>query len=133
MISPTGQPVRIQDNHGRGNYGASRDGGSRIHRGADFICTPGQEVVCPLPEAKVVRIAKPYANDMRWNGLLLRAPHLEVKLFYMSPKPDIVGQWVHLGDVIGYAQDISVKYEGMTPHVHLEICSINPVLFINYI
>jgi murein DD-endopeptidase MepM/ murein hydrolase activator NlpD len=134
MISPTGQPVRIQDNHGRGNYGARRDGGSRIHRGADFIATPGQAVVSPLADrAKVVRVAKPYADDLRWSGVMLRAAHLEIKMFYLTPMPDIVGNWVRQGDVVGYAQDISAKYDGMTPHIHLEICSINPVLFINYI
>lgn len=132
MISPTGQPVRIQDNHGRGHYGARR--GNRIHRGADFICQPGQSVVSPLADrAHVVRVAKPYADDLRWSGLLLRAPHLEVKLFYLTPLPGIVGQWVRQGEQIGIAQDISIKYEGMTPHIHMEIPSINPVLFINYI
>lgn len=131
MISPTGKPVRLQDAHGKGCYGAPR--GNRIHRGADFICDPGQEVVCPLYEARVERVSKPYAADLRWSGLKLRNAHLELFLWYLEPLAGIVGQWIHQGDVIGHAQDISIKYEGITPHVHLEIESINPVLFISYI
>jgi hypothetical protein len=132
MISPTGKPVRLEDVHGRGCYGARR-GDDRIHRGADFVCIPGQEVVFPVYEAKVARISKPYNDDLRWSGLKLRAPHLELFLWYLEPLAGIVGQWVHQGDVLGHAQDIGLKYPGITPHIHLEIESINPVLFVNYV
>jgi len=35
------------------------------------------------------------------------------------------------GQVIGKAQDIGLRYPGIIAHVHLQIDSINPELFIN--
>ena len=127
MISPTGQSVRGLDKHGSGEYGAGR--GGRLHRGADYICIPGQEVVSPIT-GTIIRIAKPYKGD-DYSGLLIRNSNVEIKLFYLKPSPRIVGISVKIGDVIGTAQDISKKYPGMIPHVHLQIDSINPDLFIN--
>ncbi len=127
MISSTGKGTRGSDKYGSGNYGAGR--GSRIHRGADYICVPGQDVVSPI-SGTVIRVARPYMGD-DYSGLLIRSPDIEVKLFYFNPLTRIVGMNVKAGDKIGVAQDISKKYPGMIPHIHLQIDSINPELLIN--
>ncbi|MFZ7126998.1 MAG: hypothetical protein ACOWWM_12675 [Desulfobacterales bacterium] len=127
MISPTGQRVRQKDKWGSGAYGARRDGGSRMHRGTDYICHPGQPVVCPIDQALVVREARPYAGGS-YSGVLLRAKRIEIKLFYLEPLLDLYGRTVRMGDVIGHAQDISRKYPGIIPHVHLQIESMDCAL-----
>lgn len=127
MISPTGKGTRGLDKYGSGAYGAGR--GNRIHRGADYICVPGQDVVSPV-SGTVIRAARPYRGD-DYSGLLIRSPDIEIKLFYLKPLSRIIGANVKAGEKIGVAQDISKKYPGMTPHIHLQIDSIDPELLIN--
>ena len=129
VISPTGAGVRGLDKHGEGKYGAGR--GNRLHRGADYICTPGQDIVSPI-KGVVVREARPYASTEFYSGLLIRGMDIEIKMFYLVPDTTILGMPVEIGTVIGIAQDISERYSGMTPHIHLEIVSINPELLINF-
>ncbi len=52
ITSPTGLGIR-NDPAGSGHYGAPR--GRRKHNGLDFLCVPGQTVVCPIAAAKVVK------------------------------------------------------------------------------
>lgn len=130
MISPTGHGVRGYDKWGSGLYGASR--GGKRHKGADFICIPGQEVSAPT-KGMVIRIAYPYAEpykDIMYSGIVLRANDCEIKMFYFELLKTILKTTVEAGQLIGHAQDISVKYPGMIPHVHMQIDSINPELFI---
>lgn len=127
MISPTGKALRGLDKYGSGAYGAGR--GNRIHRGADYLCVSGQDVVSPI-SGTVIRIARPYRKK-GYSGLLIRSPIIEIKLFYFKPLTRIVGTNVKAGDTIGIAQDISKKYPKMIPHIHLQIDSISPELLIN--
>ena len=56
-----------------------------------------------------------------------------VKLFYLKPHYEIIGKEVGEGQLIGWAQDISIHYglEGkMTPHIHVEIDSIDIAMLI---
>lgn len=131
MISPTGNGIRGHDVWGSGAYGASRGKGKR-HKGADFICLPGREIVAPT-RGMVVRIAYPYAepfNDIMYSGIVLRGSDCEIKMFYFEPLKTILHTTVEKGQLIGYAQDISRKYHGIINHVHMQIDSINPELFI---
>lgn len=128
MISPTGMGVRTWDDFGSGYFGTGR--GDRKHAGVDFICIPGQTVVAPY-SGKIVRIAYPYA-DKSYGGLVLDDGRLRVKMFYLAPILEFVGTWVTEGDPIGKAQDISKKHgSGMTPHIHLEIEAVDPLLFLD--
>jgi hypothetical protein len=123
ITSPTGLGIR-NDPAGSGHYGAPR--GGRRHLGLDFLCKPGQTVLCPIHEAVVVKITYPYP-EMVYKGLLLRGRHLSIKMWYLDPWPGIIGMKVKRGDPIGIAQDISEKYKGqMEAHVHLAIFSFNP-------
>jgi len=132
MISPTGKPIRDFDAWGRGTYGAPR--GKRIHRGVDFICEAGQQVICPIGglngDVIVVREARPYTEG-EYSGVLLKTVGIVIKMFYLEPDRSLIGQTIKQGHIIGHAQDISEKYEGMIPHVHLEIVGMNPEVLLN--
>ena len=131
MISPTGHGIRYQDVHGFGLYGKPRAGG-KTHKGADFICVPGQEIVAPS-DGRIVRIKMPYGkpvNGVWFSGLLIQASDYEYTLFYFEPIKEVLMTTVKEGQHIGHAQDISIKYPGIIPHVHLQFDSINPELFI---
>lgn len=130
ITNPTGKPVR-SDSGGDGHYGASRSkkgaGGNLIryaHRGADFSGTPGQPIKAPIGGV-IKRKARPYAEG-EYLGCVIVGKKGICKMFYFIPNPDLVGRVVSQGDVIGVMQDISKKYAGVTPHVHLEFNEFNP-------
>lgn len=125
MRSPTKLGRRLQDKWGSGAYGEGR--GARPHRGTDYIVIPGASVYAPI-NGIMVREAKPYVSSL-YSGCVIRGENMEIKMFYFLPKPELIGTRVKEGDVIGVAQDIAAKYPGMTPHIHLEISSINPEIF----
>ena len=128
MINITGQGIR-NDSKGQGHYRAKR--GSRRHKGADYVCTPGQDVPAPI-SATIVREAIPYADDDRYSGVVLQGEHMRLKMFYLSPDRSLIGKKVKAGQVIGTAQDISQKYSpAMMPHIHLEIVEMDPELFVD--
>lgn len=118
IVSPTGGPVRETDKHGMGHFGAPR--GEDKHKGADYVGEPGQKIVSPI-NGKVVRVARPYADDSRYSGLLISGKHLYIKIFYIEPDLDVIGAGVFKGKtVIGTMQDIGKRYDGIPPHVHLQ-------------
>lgn len=135
MISPTGHGIRYADKWGRGAYGAPRDNGNRIHKGLDFIVSPiGQKIIAPAA-GLVIRIKIPYANPVKgvlFSGILVRASDYEYTLFYFEPLKEIIRTRIEEGQLIGHAQDISLKYPGMIAHVHLQIDSINPEIFMRF-
>lgn len=120
MISPTGKGLR-SDIAGDGAFRSKR--GSKLHRGMDFLCDPGQDVVSPI-SGIAIRLARPYADDSIYSGIVLGNSMIQVKMFYLVPKAKILGTRVSRGDIIGIAQDISAKYgkhSGMLPHIHVEV------------
>ena len=136
--NPTGNPVRM-DRGGNGRYGAPRsykDKNGNLkryrHRGTDFECLPGQDVLSPI-DGTIVRLATPYADDDRFSGLVIENDWITLKLFYVAVSATHqraampVGRSVRKGEKIGPAQDISHRYPGagVTPHVHLEITSLS--------
>ncbi len=124
MINPTGGKIRI-DALGDGRHGAPR--GKRSHNGVDYECTPGQSVKAPHG-GRITRVAYPYASDMRWKGCVIEGLDVTTKMFYLDPNPDLIGTTVLEGQHIGAAQNISKKYPGMTPHVHLRVTNVDPEL-----
>jgi len=127
MISCTGKLIRGSDPWGNGHYGASR--GSRTHLGCDFICTPGQHIVMPIT-GTVIRVANPYVNS-DFSGLVISNHQITLKLFYFMPDLKYIGQTLPKGHFIGIAQDISKRYEEMTPHIHVQVESIDPALLLD--
>lgn len=128
MISPTGKGPRKWDKHGSGAYGAPR--GGRAHKGVDYVCVPGQVVVSPIA-GTVTREARPYAEGP-WSGVVIESPNISVMLFYLAPDPAVIGRVVAQGAPIGTAQDITEKYPGITPHVHLQVEGVDPQLLMDH-
>lgn len=128
LISPTGKGLR-SDTAGDGSYGARR--GSRKHRGLDFLCDPGQPIVCPIDNAIITRINYPY-KDKSYNGFTIENDDITIKLFYCKLTAN-VGEKVLATQKVAIAEDISKKWgDNMKPHVHLEIKYINPALFFEW-
>ena len=121
MVNPTGLNIRGLDVWGSGSFGAPRK--NHVHQGVDFICVPGQAIFSPI-NGLIVREAHPYADDLTWSGCLIRGQYMEVKMFYLNLYRDLIGLNVTAGQTIGKAQDISLKYPGITPHVHAEAKSL---------
>lgn len=127
MISPTGKGIR-QDPMGDGHYGAKR--GKRRHDGVDYCCDVGQPILQPI-SGVIEREAKPYASS-DLSGVIIRGDHMVLKMFYFKPHEKLIGRYVSAGEEIGIAQDVSAKHgHHMFPHIHLEITSMNPDVFIN--
>lgn len=112
---------RGTDAFGSGQPGSPRDGGRRSHGGIDIIARPGARIYSPL-EGEVIREASPYKDDPRMRGVLIRGhgehQGWQVKLFYVL---GLFSGGVSPGQVIGHAQDLSIKYPHITNHVHMEV------------
>ena len=123
------------DAGGSGEFGAPRTkfkNGKLIkyrHEGIDFKCEVGEAIPSPCA-GKVVRIAYPYADDLKYQGLLLDARRCQMMMFYLMPFRDIIGSIVRMGDLLGTAQDISKKYEKVTPHIHLQVSHCDPMILL---
>src|SRR5262249_44317344 len=115
----TNGPSRRTDAWGSGQYGAGR--GGRKHHGLDIVARPAESIHSPI-DGDLVREARPYATDRRFTGVVIRGTGswlgYEVKLFYVDG--EFSGP-VRAGDVVGHAQDLAVKYPGITNHVHFEV------------
>ena len=130
--------TRGMDSWGSGNFGASRDGGSRTHDGLDLVTVPGDAIVSPI-RGTVVHVGVAYAGsnlgslhiegDAEWSGW-------RVKLLYVMPDPGIGGRYVMAGDRLGDAQDVAGYHQAHNPdrpgamrnHVHMEIRVTEPRL-----
>ena len=124
LVNPTGGEVRV-DSGGDGNYRARR--GRSEHHDLDFACEKGSSVLMPFG-GLIKRLSYPYADDLRWKGVHIIGRRIEVKLWYLDPIRENIGKEVPAGDRIGLAQDIGDKYEDCTPHIHMRIVSVDPLL-----
>ena len=117
-IVKAAQSRGTDNKYGSGQFGASRDKGTRKHKGLDVKAVPHEAVFSPL-DGVIVRECVPYAP---FTGLLIRGTGehsgYEVKLFYVQ---GLACGPVKAGELVGAAEDLSVKYPGITNHVHLEI------------
>jgi hypothetical protein len=127
MLNPTGGKKRKRDAGGSGSYLAGREG--KVHRGQDYLCTPGQQVVAAIG-GRIVRESRPYANDI-YSGVVIRNHKMTIKMWYFEPYPCILGRDVCAGQPLGRAQDISKRYKEVPPHVHLEIDHVDPEIFMD--
>ena len=134
IMNPTKKPIR-NDKGGQGNYGASRrktEGGRIIrylHQGTDYQCTPGQDILAPCT-GTIKAVSMPYSGS-HYSGVLLEGHRLTLQMWYFYPDMLLIGQQVKIGQVIGKAQDISKRYNGVTPHIHLQIIRCDPELLIH--
>lgn len=107
------------DSGGCGHFGATRAAHPGVgHQGRDFLVNPGDPVFAPL--SGVVRTLKPYADDNRFDGVEI-VGSISVKVMYFLPNVT-TGQHVTAGQLIGYAQDLGIKYGSKVPnHLHVEV------------
>ena len=120
---------RGTDNYGSGQHGASR--GGRSHAGLDIVTRANEVIFSPI-DGEVIREAFPYHDGTEYRGILIKGTGdyngYEIKLFYVN---GLLSGPVKAGGLIGHAQNLAVKYPGITNHVHLEIyrngVPINPV------
>lgn len=109
---------RTVDNWGSGAFGAPR--GSRRHKGIDFAAPPGT-VIHATVNGTVTKLGYPYGDDLSFRYVeVTSATNLRHRFFYVEPLATL-GQYVRVGDDIGTVQDTTVRYEGITNHVHYEI------------
>lgn len=109
--------LRKCDGHGCGHFGASR--GGRTHNGIDLACQPKTLVYSPIAGV-VSRVGYPYSDDLSYRYVEISDGHYSFRVFYVSPLVE-VGQSVSKSSIIGEAQDLKPRYQGITPHLHLEI------------
>lgn len=130
FVNPTGGNMRGFDAYGYGHFGASRDGGTRDHKGVDYRAEAGQAVKAPI-SGYVTKIGTAYSSAPEYKYVEIRNPALryEARVFYVDPAVS-VGDSVHLGDVIGTVRSLKLKYgDAMTDHVHLELTGPSGVKF----
>ena len=111
-------PLRHADAWGSGEYLASR--GDRVHRGVDFVAVPGTFIYSDVV-GTVTKIGYPYEDNMFYRYVqVLDTEGNQVRYFYLEPAVN-VGDEVTPDTILGAAQDLNPRYEGITNHVHLEI------------
>ncbi len=124
LARPVDHPVRGVDAYGSGAYGAVRDGGRRRHQGVDLIATPGEPVRAPIAGV-VTRVGAAYAGQdrLRFVEIANAQTRYTARVLYVGATVAL-GSHVDAGDLIGSAQDLTVRYAlGITNHVHVELVS----------
>ncbi len=126
LYNMTGGTIR-NDPKGGGYWRSSR--GAKLHKGIDLTIPGGVGSAVRSPITGVLeRVAYPYADDTRFEGAVFVNGDIMVKAFYFYPAQNLIQQKVTMGEVCGIAQDISIKYVGMTPHIHIQVDRINPLI-----
>ena len=122
------QRSRMHDSYGSGQFGDSRDGGSRAHKGLDVAAAPREMIYSPI-KGTIVREAFPYKGDLSVRGLIIRGTaewkDYEIKIFYAE---GLLTGDVMPGQHIAFAQNLGKKYPGITNHVHIEVRCRNNVI-----
>jgi hypothetical protein len=127
FLSPTPDYKVRSDGWGDGVFGAPR--GGKFHDGLDLVVVPGWPITSPI-DGVVEKYEQPYARDPMWKGIQIANKQIRVEIWYMLPKLDLVGSKVSAGDLVGQAQDISMKYgwdekkKAMLPHIHLRVTAL---------
>lgn len=121
------QKKRGRDAFGVGDYGASRDGGSRSHDGIDYVAQAGDAIFAPF-SGEITRTMQVYKDDSRYRGIEIKSTNSThvAKIFYVSVHGNIP-RAVRSGEMIGFAQNLAPKYAGITNHVHFEL-RVNHIL-----
>lgn len=109
--------LRVEDLHGKGHFNAPR--GDHKHQGIDIITVTNEPVFSPI-DGVVTRYPFPYPTDLSFKGIEIKNDTFSVKIFYLKPAVK-QGKNVKQGDIIGYAQNLTKKYKGITNHIHVEV------------
>ena len=117
-IIPTELEKRGQDKFGSGEFGAPR--GDHTHHGIDYVCTNRAAILAPV-DGMVTKIGYPYADDLEFRYVeLTTIDGYHHRIFYIYPCVRD-GEVIKDGQTIGYSQDLTERYPGITQHCHYEI------------
>jgi len=132
-IGPVSRPwrgLRGHDGWGDGNFGASRNGGARQHKGVDYACVEGDDALSPI-DGVVKRVGVAYANsDLGSIHIQGAGPHWAYYVKILYAKPGVaVGDVVERGQRIGTCQSVARHHNAhvdmgggvMHDHLHLEL------------
>ncbi|WP_460692271.1 FG-GAP-like repeat-containing protein [Mucilaginibacter puniceus] len=127
LVNPSGGALRGQDLYGNGHFGASRDGGTRLHLGIDIITVIGQPIVSPISGKAVnyrgATSGKPMVDIIPFD----RSRGIDkIRILYVNSRPGVVllsPYNVKAGQVIGTAANLGdLGYpKNIIPHVHTQI------------
>lgn len=116
-------PLKIRrDEQGDGGFGTSRKPPYNVHYGIDLVVSLGQPVFAPFP-GTIKLITKALKDKDGFTGVKIETSNgLLVDVLYITPAVK-EGQVVKVGQLIGYAQDITKAYgkiPEMRNHIHVE-------------
>lgn len=124
---PILSPLTIrEDSEGSGQYQSNRVSSnhtSRQHNGVDYVCTESQPVYAPF-DGILKREYNAYSNSNVWKGveIISSDEKRSAKIMYLKVNQSLIGKEVLRGQVIGYAQAISKRYNPrMKDHIHFEL------------
>lgn len=128
--------IRGSDAWGTGNFGARRDGGSRVHLGLDFISVPGDAGAAVFSgHVSAAGLAYPHQDgfpDLHslWLDGSGEWKHWRAQYLYVAPgagynSSTIIGRRFDQGEPFAIAEDVAAYYRlkdptrPMTNHIHL--------------
>jgi len=118
-LPPVANPKIRIDKMGNGYFGSPR--GERLHHGTDYLVQPGDPIFMTLKNAKIIREVRPYSDHPELSGIVVANLICINIIFYVEPLMSLIGEEVAQSQLIGYAQDVRLKYgHNMLPHVHSE-------------
>jgi len=123
FASPLGVLIRPRDKYGSGEWQAQRTSNNvgRPHMGIDIMTYPGQPILAPVG-VKIVRAAKPYADDDTLSGIVLETmDQIQIKILYCLPLSKPFGRFVPKGECVAIAQSLQDRYPGIGNHCHFEV------------
>ncbi len=124
--SPIPGGVERNDADGNGWFGASRDAGTRTHKGVDILASaPDDPVFAPISGTIGEHVWTSNKKNRRIVNIEGTGPYdgLKARLFYVDPGSLKVGTSVTVGDPVGSYHDVRAAYperKNMQHHVHME-------------
>lgn len=113
--------LRYHDSYGSGNFGASRDGGKRKHKGQDYLVASGSTIFAPISGTLTSGPAYASGKNPELRLIKIKSGLTTVNLMYVKPESDLIGKTVEKGQPIGTAQSLQKLYPGIPNHIHVEI------------
>ncbi len=108
------------DGYGSGCFGASRDGGQRLHNGIDYECAAGS-FIFPVEPGRVTKLGYPYGDDLTFRYVeVTDVTGYHWRYFYVDPAV-VLGDYITESTMLGRLQALEGRYPGITPHCHLEV------------
>lgn len=124
------------DSCGNGYYLASRDNGSRLHKGVDIVCSEHQSVYAPF-SGRITRSFNVMDYSTYYKGIELSDEQgTKLKIMYLFPDYSLIGSYVTRGQKIATCQKISDNYNcsSMIDHLHIELfyngVNIDPTFYL---